>query len=150
MLNDPNYSVYLTREGNIDVRPKGPVNWRWEFANEKNGDLFISFHLDSTDKNAVFAIRQEGKTNEKESERFAQFILNKLSLVVAVDRKVRNVKGATNYSTLGVLNNFGGRAGVLFEFGGINSTITTTIKDKIQEISEALKAGIDEYVTNID
>jgi N-acetylmuramoyl-L-alanine amidase len=149
LLLDARYHVHLTREDNIKVDPEGPTNWRWKIANENNGDMLISFHLDGTSNSSVYAIRQEGMANATESERFAQFVLNKLSAILTIDSRVRNVKGYTRYDTLGVLNNFGGMAGFLFEFGGINSPITTIITNERQQIGVTLKAGIDEYVSAI-
>lgn len=143
------YTVYMTRDGDVEVDKR--INWRWKFANEKKGNIFISFHLDSTNKEDVYAIRQENMGNEKDSEQLAYAILNELSSIVAVpENKVRNVKGYTRFNTLGVLKNFEGTAGILFEFGGIKSTILNKIDNRKVEIAQTIKKGIDEYVKATD
>ncbi len=141
------FEAYMTREGDINVDPQKPINWRYEFANEKKGDIFISFHLDSGKNSNVFSVYQQGKGNETESKAFAGILMDKLAAIVTVpSNSIRQVKGYTRYNTLGVLNNFNGKVGILMEFGGIASdTNREGIKTNRSTIAQAFVEAIKEY-----
>ncbi|MCX8533192.1 N-acetylmuramoyl-L-alanine amidase [Chryseobacterium luquanense] len=147
-LDKENIKVYMTREDDINVDPKGPLNWRYESANEKKGDIFVSIHLNSGTDNSVFSVYQQGKNNEINSKDMAQEIMEKLKPLVTVPtNNIRQVKGYTRFNTLAVLNNFKGEAGILMEFGGIgSSTNQQNIKTNKDKIGKAVKDGIISYV----
>lgn len=146
LLKDERYSIFLTREADITIK-KPAVNWRSEIANEKKGDIFISFHLNSGVTNDIFAVYQQSKKNEKESISLGEKITNKLKGSVQLSNKpVRSAVEATRYTTVGVLNQFTGKAAILFEFGGIDSPSNLkNIKENKENISNAIKKGIDDF-----
>ncbi|MCL8537226.1 N-acetylmuramoyl-L-alanine amidase [Chryseobacterium gallinarum] len=147
-LEKEHFTVYMTREADINVDPKGPLNWRYEFANKKKGDIFISVHLNSGTDNNVFSVYQQGKGNETQSKNLAKEIMEKLRPIVTVpDNNIRQVKGYTRFSTLSVLNNFKGEAGILMEFGGIDSSANQqNIKGNKDKIGKAVKDGVITYL----
>lgn len=147
-LISDDYRVFMTREDDIDVRPKKAVNWRYEFANEKAGEILISVHLDYGSKEEVFAIYQQGKSNEKESISLAKKIMKEVKSIATVPKNsIRAVKDATNFNTLGVLNKFAGKAAILIEFGGIASDSNqNNIKTNSRKIGEAIQRGLENYV----
>jgi N-acetylmuramoyl-L-alanine amidase len=116
-------STEMTRTDDINVQPSGPIDWRWKIANENGSQILVSFHFNSGDKNEAFAVYQQGKSNEAKSKELGQTIMNNLSSVMNIpaNNSVVPVDGRTRYTTLGVLNNFQGSAGVLLELGGIGS-----------------------------
>ena len=146
-LDKNDYVTYITRDDNIKVDPKGPLNWRYEFANEKKGDIFISFHLNSGKDKNVFSVYQQGKETEEDSKKLGKLIMNKLDSIVTVPtNNLRQVKGYTRFNTLAVLNNFKGKAALLMEFGGIaNDENRKLIKEKKENIATAIVNAIKEY-----
>ena len=77
--------------------------------------------MNSGEKDEIFAVYQQGKINESESKALAKSIMDNIITMDIASESVRQVKGYTRFNTLGVLNNFKGRAGVLIELGGIGS-----------------------------
>lgn len=142
-------SVEMTRKSDIDVGSNAPINWRWKIANENGSDVFLSFHLNSGNSDENFAVYQQGKSNEENSIKLGNMIMERLGNIGlnVGDNSVRQVKGYTRYNTLGVLNNFNGGAGLLIEFGGIASqTNRENIKKNADLISFSIGIAVANYL----
>lgn len=71
LLKTNNYEVYMTRETNIFI----PLRKRVEFARKKKGDLFLSLHVNSSNKKNIsgFSIYTlSDKSSDKEAEMLAK------------------------------------------------------------------------------
>jgi len=96
-LNDNNdIEIILTREEDVYMSPKEKA----DFANNKNADLLISFHIDSdpalNQKSGMsFFVAKEQFPNTKESKVFARSLINEFSnnysLPVVTDITQRNL-----------------------------------------------------------
>lgn len=141
--------VERTRSWDKNVDPEGPINWRWKMANNNGSDIFISFHLNSGNDDKAFAVYQQGKSNEDKSIILGTEILKNLGSYFTVDLNspVKAANKYTRFETLGVLNNFNGGAGVLIEFGGIQSdkNRTTILNNKV-DIGKKIAEGIYKYI----
>ena len=145
-----NYRVIMTRTGDIDVRPQQALRWRTNIANQNNADIFVSLHIDSSPRDEFYAIYQQDKRNQKQSIRLGTQIANNMRNVMNVrSPSVLTVPRAIggNATTLFVLNNFNGAAGVLLEFGGIrNSANLNNIATNTVNIAKAVKNGIIQFI----
>jgi RHS repeat-associated protein len=141
-------TLEMTRSDDKTVDPEGPINWRWKIANKNGSSVLVSFHLNSGTSNNVFAVYQQGKTNEEASKSLGQLIMNNLGPLMTVAAKpVVQVDGYTRWPTLGILNNFQGSAGVLVEFGGIgSSTNRDNINKNNMHIGYAVASAIYQYI----
>ncbi len=148
-LNFFGVSTVMTREGDIDVRTKERGYWRTDIANAAGSQIFLSMHLNNIASEDIFAVYQQGKSNQDESIKLAKMVTEALAITgfsVSSD-PVRKVKGYTRFTTLATLNSFKGKAGILVEFGGINSGANLeTIKSKANLIGFSIAAAVANYM----
>ena len=135
-----NYEVYLTREEDGVVVDK-KLYWRTDFATEKNADIFISVHMDSGSKKGVFNLVQGNGDNLDKSTKLSDFIIEKIKASEIVTAE----KDKPDHRNLAVLRTFNGEAGVLVEFGGIDSDIKDVINTKKEEIGELFLDAVNDY-----
>jgi len=133
---------------NVDVKDR--FTFRYNLANSNNSEVFVSFHLNGgTNSNNVYAIYQQGKTNEKESIRLGQLIVGELQSIMNSPSSVVPVKGHTRFSSLAVLQNFKGNAGVLIELGSINNKANRdNINKNYCQIGYNVATAIYRYIYN--
>lgn len=147
-LNKWDVNSSRTREGDITI-DENSLNYGWKFANEEGAEVFVSFHLDGTTSSDVIGVYQQGKSNEAESKKLGEYIFENLTLMEPADNYLVPVKGHTRFNTLGVLNNFKGKAGLLIELGGIRSEDNrSNIKTNASEIGRQIATGIYQYLNN--
>lgn len=146
LLNN-GYATFMTREDDIDVRPKKRVQWRYDFANGKEAQIFLSFHLDSGSKDAVYTVYESNTKNEALSIILGQKLIQHLSGIVTVSTdRVRDAASYTAVKSVGILRKFNGKAGILFEFGGIASAENlNNITTNSENIAQAITNGIIEF-----
>jgi len=149
-LSQWNIDNQRTREGDLTI-DENSIDYRWKLANEHGSIVFVSFHLNSGSKDEVFTVYQQGKGNEEESKKLGLYIMNNLSSMTVSPNPIRQVNGYTTFTTLGVLNNFNGNAGVLIELGGIgNASNRQNITNNSSKIGKQIATGIYRYLNNGD
>ena len=145
-------SITRTRTQDDEIVNGDKINYRWQLANESGADVFISIHLNNGGSaDEVFALYQQGKGDYSEaSVEFGECVMSSLSELEYLNistKSLYSVKEKSRYETLGVLNNFDGRAGILLEFGSIGSIINRNmILNNSDAIGQRIAIGIYNYL----
>ncbi len=145
-------SITRTRTQDDEIVNGDKINYRWQLANESGADVFISIHLNNGGSaDEVFALYQQGKGDYSEaSVEFGEYVMSSLSELEYLNistKSLYSVKEKSRYETLGVLNNFDGRAGILLEFGSIGSIANRNmILNNSDAIGQRIAIGIYDYL----
>lgn len=126
--------------------------WRYKPANEKESEVFVSFHLDSysSDKTHTKIIYQQDNHNTKESIELGKTIAPYInSIMPTAKNAVQSMaeQGRSDVKNLAILRGFKGKAGVLIEFGNVrNQANVDYIKQNSALIGLMTAVGIYNYM----
>lgn len=132
-----------TRNGDIDKSGQKKIAWRLKAARDHGSIIMVSIHLDSGEKDGLFAIYDK---DNSESKLLAQYIANSYSFGLGdtdgIKEDVRN---------LGIVQRFSGKASVILELGGIaNKNLINRINTNSELMGYDIARGMYLYLNGIE
>jgi len=146
------------------------ILWRYQKANATKSVVFVSIHLDSGSNNGFFLIYNKPKREKysnidnynaalrrsEESEILGKIIKDNMAILnprSSYNARLKDVVDdtTTGAGSLGVLRCFEGKAAVVIELCGIESTSSKRlISEKYDEIGKSIAIGIYKYLFGED